>query len=387
MHLVENFALTAGVKIGRPRVDPLFYPPPAEKYITLHAGSGMESKNYGHYRDVILMISTVLEMQGIKIVQIGEECDKHIEGTIDLRGKTKLRETFYILSKSMLHLSNDSFSSHVAGSYKVPLVTLFGPTFPSTCEPYWKGYYKFFSPDYNKFKPSYAPQEKVKRINKIFPNEIAYELINLLLGEGFIEKTEAVHIGESYSQPVTDVVPNFKPHKGIKFAQDSIITIRQDYTDTEDYLDYWLRTYQVALYINKEIDLNKLISYKKNIKKIIVLLNEDISDEYILNLKSTGINMAINYIGSENISDVRLNLFPLSIQEQEYTTKKDLDNPELLCDNSYFKSSLVIMSENKFYSCKAYLDKGLERASAEKTIDSELFYREIEFFKIFNYDN
>ena len=122
-------------------------------------------------------------------------------------------------------------------------------------------------------------------------------------------------------------------------------------------------------------------------KKIILLLPEGINNDYVLKLKATGINLAINYIGSSNISDVRLDLFPLNIKEQEYTTKKDLDNSSILCDNSYFKSSLMIISDNKFYSCKDYLDRGAEKSDAEKVIDSPEFYKEIEFFKIFNYGN
>lgn len=387
MHLVENFALTAGVKISKPHIEPLFYPPPADKYITLHAGSGMESKNYSHYKDVISIIKPILDERGVSILQIGETHDPHVDGTISLLGKTKLRETFFILSKSMLHLSNDSFSSHVAGFYNVPLVTLFGPTFPNTCHPFWRGEHKFLSPDYSKFKPSYSPNEEEKRIDKIFPNEIAYELIKMLFGDGIINQTESVHLGDSYSQVVTDIVPNFTPEKNINFIKNSILTIRQDYTDNAEFLEYWVKNHQIALYIDKEVDLNILRKYKKNIKKIILLLHEGINNDYVLKLKSTGINLAINYIGSSNISDVRLDLFPLNIKEQEYTTKKDLDNSSILCDNSYFKSSLMIISNNKFYSCKAYLDRGAEKSDAEKVIDSPEFYKEIEFFKIFNYGN
>ncbi len=75
------------------------------------------------------------------------------------------------------------------------------------------------------------------------------------------------------------------------------------------------------------------------------------------------------------------------MKKNEKKGKKDLDNSSILCDNSYFKSSLMIISDNKFYSCKAYLDRGAEKSDAEKVIDSPEFYKEIEFFKIFNYGN
>ena len=53
MHLIENHALTAGCKISQPHIEPLFYPMEAEKYITIHGGSGMASKNYSYFENVI----------------------------------------------------------------------------------------------------------------------------------------------------------------------------------------------------------------------------------------------------------------------------------------------------------------------------------------------
>lgn len=385
MHLVENFALAAGLKISKPYIDPLFFPTPAEKYITLHSSSGMKSKNYSHYQDIINTILPALQDAGINIIQIGESHDKHIQGTISLLGKTNLRQTFYVLSKSMLHLSNDSFSSHVCGYFKVPLVTLFGPSYYKTCEPFWKGKYKFFSPDYSNTKPSYASDEVIKKVDSIFPDEVAYHVLKMFFGEEKIKKIEPIHLGTSYSQTVIDVVPNFNKLTKFSIEDNTILSIRQDYTKEDKYLEKWISNYECAIYINRIVNISLLKKYKSNIKKIMVNLNESIPDDHISELQSTGIKMSITYTGSESINDVRLRLFPINIYEDTYNKKKDLDKPSLLCDNSYFKSSLLLVSNNKTYSSKASLDLNIEKSNLESVIDSEDFYKELEFFKIYNY--
>ena len=53
MHLIEQYALSCGVKIDKPHIETSFFPVPSEKYITVHASSGMESKNYDYYDDVM----------------------------------------------------------------------------------------------------------------------------------------------------------------------------------------------------------------------------------------------------------------------------------------------------------------------------------------------
>ncbi len=46
MHILEQYAVNCGVKIGKPQIIPQYFPIPfKEKYICLNAGSGMESKN------------------------------------------------------------------------------------------------------------------------------------------------------------------------------------------------------------------------------------------------------------------------------------------------------------------------------------------------------
>ena len=103
--------------------------------------------------------------------------------------------------------------------------------------------------------------------------------------------------------------------------------------------------------------------------------------------RSIGISTAITYTGSKNISDIRVDLFGLNIYSEEFSTKKDLDNADYIFDNSYFKSSLTVMSKNKKYPSKHFFEMGIEVSDKQKILDHEDFYKELEFYKIYNYDS
>ena len=68
-------------------------------------------------------------------------------------------------------------------------------------------------------------------------------------------------------------------------------------------------------------------------------------------------------------------------------TKKDLDFYKDICDNTYYYSNKVLMSEGKNYSSKAALEEGIEREEGkyEKVIDSPSFWEEVEHFNIYRY--
>ena len=137
MHLIEQYALSCGAKIDKPSIEESFYPIQFNKYITLHASSGMGAKNYDYFNDVMKMLYPYLAKNGINVVQIGGKDDPSINLTHGLQGKTSLKQTFYIIKKGILHFGNDSFSCHVASGYDKPLVSLYSVLYKECCGPYW----------------------------------------------------------------------------------------------------------------------------------------------------------------------------------------------------------------------------------------------------------
>ena len=94
MHLLEQYALSCGVKIDKPFVEVNYFPLPFKDYIIIHPSSGMEAKNYDHYVDVVELIYPVLKQNSIEIVQIGGEKDPFLPHCYALNGKTTLSQVF-----------------------------------------------------------------------------------------------------------------------------------------------------------------------------------------------------------------------------------------------------------------------------------------------------
>tara|TARA_R110000824_G_scaffold121828_3_gene278196 strand:+ start:986 stop:1237 length:252 start_codon:yes stop_codon:yes gene_type:complete len=64
--------------------------------------------------------------------------------------------------------------------------------------------------------------------------------------------------------------------------------------------------------------------------------------------------------------------------------KKDLDSPDKICDNTCYQSSKTILSNGKEYSSKAAWLEGSQKNKKQLIIDNETFWKESEFFKIYN---
>lgn len=69
----------------------------------------------------------VNHLQGdFKFVQIGSKSDPPLSGVIDLRGKTKIRETAAVLANCRLFTGNVGFLMHLARATECPAVIVFG---------------------------------------------------------------------------------------------------------------------------------------------------------------------------------------------------------------------------------------------------------------------
>ena len=85
------------------------------------------------------------------------------------------------------------------------------------------------------------------------------------------------------------------------------------------------------------------------------------------------------------ILKLRIKFFGLNIINIEPGSKKDLDFPDRICNNSCYKSSLSLFSEGKLYPCKAALDLNKETSTTQTIIDSSKFNQESKYFKIYNH--
>lgn len=117
-------------------------PPPrsiarnSEKLITVQIGAGQARKRYP--REAWQVVVRELLSRGFEVAVLGAGLDwpLHIDGAIDLVGKTDLRTTLDWVAASQVHICGDTGTAHAAAGYGVPVVALFGPTDPARFRPY-----------------------------------------------------------------------------------------------------------------------------------------------------------------------------------------------------------------------------------------------------------
>jgi hypothetical protein len=386
MHLIEQYALSCGVKIDKPHIETCFYPIAENKYITLHASSGMQAKNYDYYNDVMEMILPHLNSQGIKVIQIGGKEDKSIRGCEHLHGRTNIKQSAYIIQNSLLHFGNDSFSTHVASGFNKKIVCLYSVLFKECCGPYWgdKENQILIESHRNGLKPSFSDSEEPKMVNLIKPEEIASSILKLLKIENTISEIETLHLGAQYHIPAISVVPNhIMP---ASFAKGQPVNIWGHECFDEQNIAKWAYDRKCNIFLNKPMGIRYLDVIRKNINRINYFVSHDSKESYFKSLEKGGVRFNLLCKDENIINELRLKFFDWPITLLKEKTKKDLDNSEKLCNNSRYKNSMKIISGGQIYSSKAAWKNELE-GEHDQVIDCPEFWEEIDTLKIYNDKN
>ena len=384
MHLVEQYALSCGVKIDKPHIETCFYPSPVEKYITLHASSGMHAKNYDYYNDVVSMLRPYLDKKDISIIQIGQKDDQKIGGCIHYTGSTTLKQVSYLIQNSMLHMGNDSFSAHVASGFDKKIVCLYSVLFKECCGPYWgdPSDHMLFEPNTPNKKPSFSDKENPKTVNTIKPEAIAGAVLDLLNIKHGLYKTETIHIGSGYHLPSVAVIPNH-------IMPDSFMRGHPVNIHAEEFLDekniiQWSRNRKINIFTDKPISPQCLKAIRPSLNQINYEASMDTDVNYLKNLSKSGIPTKVFCKHEDIVSEVRLKLFEWDVDLFHKKTKNDLDNKEKICDNTHYKNSRILLSGGKKYSSKAAWQRGIEGVEDAKVIDCPEFWEELNTIKLYN---
>ena len=386
MHLLERYALSCGVKIDKPQIQEQFYPLMQDKFIVLHASSGMESKNYDYYQEVISMIKPYLDRENIQIVQIGKAEDKGIPDCVHLQGKTTIRQVAYIINRSMLVCGNDSFSAHMASGLDKKSVTLYSVLYKECCSPYWSDNTKasLIESTRKKMKPSFSNEESPKTVNYIMPEQIAVEVLNKLNISHDLDKLKTLNIGQYYHLPVIEIVPDFN---ALNYnINKSVLNIRMDYHFDENNLYSWAQNKQLCVITDKPISENCLRAIKPSVHQIIYKANKSTTLETLNEIKHLGIDVKVVVENEEDLEEIRLNLIEWEIELEEKKSKKDVDNNIEICDNTRYISSKITLSQGKKFASKAAWKNNVEMTDKQANIiDNSDFWEEVDHFRIFNY--
>lgn len=384
MNLASLYSLTSGQKLNKIKLLEKFYPIPFERFITFQPFS-KDSKNYDYWQEVLNIIYPVLKKENIKIVQVGVVNEKGFNGCYHTQGSTNLNQCFYLILKSLLNLSTDSFSSHVAGIYNKPLVCLFSNNFAKNVGPFYgdKNKQILLEPDRKKFpRPSYSFQEFPKSINSIPPENIAQSVLSLLnLPYTYPYKT--LFIGGLFNQQVLEGIPNqtvdLKP-----LGADSNFVMRMDVLFNEEFLFNQLKLSKCLIYTDRPINKDLIRAAKPQIQEVIYELNEHNSwPDYIGFLQELGVKFTLlSYSSDEIINKLKLDYFDYGIiHKRNQDPPKEIENIDK--EKIYYKTNRYILSNQKIYTSLAALKENRPVPNfgnnIEKISNIPEFWREKDF--------
>lgn len=386
MHLVEQYALSCGVKIDKPSIDVSYFPVVPERYITLHASNRIQSKTYDYYNDVMHMLNPFLEKANIKVIQIGGQSEQRISYCIHHQGQTSIKQSAYILQNSMLHMGTDSFSIHVASGFDKKIVGLYSTLYKECCGPYWgdNKNYILLEPDRKKYKASFSDKEYPKTINTIMPEKIASSVLELLDIPNNLNNLETLHIGRAYHSGSLAVVPNHVMPKA--FAKDQPANILGNEHFDEEKIAQWAYSRKVNIFLDQPMQINYLKAVKNNIHQINYYVQPDDTEDFFKAVQKLGIKLKLVCKDENKINDLRLKFFDWDVHLVDKKTKKDIDNYEKICHNTRYKSAQVIVSDSKIYSSKAAWRHGIS-GDHDKIIDCDEFWEDEINLKIYNDNN
>lgn len=386
MHLIEQYALSCGVKIDRPHIETSFFPTSYPRYITLHASSGMASKNYDYFQDVIEMIYPTLQEHDIKIIQIGSKDDAKMPFCLHYNGSTTIRQSAYLIQNSLLHFGNDSFSSHVASGFDKKIVCLYSILYKECCGPYWgsKTNHKLIESDRGGLKPTFSNSEPIKTINLIDPEEIAQSILDLLGFKHNLDQLETLHIGVEYHIPTLSVVPNHIMPSSFMAGQP--VNIWGDECFDERNIARWAQDRKCNLFLSDPMDIKLLYKIRSNINLLNYYVSETDTVEYFNQLQNLGIKINLLCKDEEKLKTLRMKFFDWNIHFVKTKTKKDVDNLELLCDNTRYKCSMKVISNGEIYNSRAAW-KHDHSGDHQKVIDCPEFWQDLNILRIYNDNN
>jgi len=117
------------------------------RYYIIIPGARWQTKIWPaeYYAQLVCIISKKLSLSDLTPVIVGNRKDEEIAEkitklsrgiTVNLAGKTTLRELVSIIKGASFVITNDSGPMHIASAVKTPVIAIFGPTSPVLTGPY-----------------------------------------------------------------------------------------------------------------------------------------------------------------------------------------------------------------------------------------------------------
>ncbi len=409
-NLIETYARSTGLRIDKPWVKQDFWPMPFACFITLSAGSGQVAKNYSYFQLVVDLLNPILGPLDIHIVQLGDDKTPLLSGTYDLRGKMNIAQSTNLLSRAACHLGVDSWSAHVAGYLRKPLVALYGTTSASIHGPHWQDSTRTILIEAHRWcrKPTFGAEGHSKSIDTIRPEEVANAVLKLLSLPNHIDR-RTQFIGQMFFFSIFDVIPNSAALPNL--ALEVPISVRMDIEFNEQVLLAILQTgRKVTIVTHQPINLQLLAAFRANILSYNHEIDESCPLVYPAQVKSLIPNSVFFSRGkdTEALSRLRFHFFDhCTIEQVNYSARIDyvresalylniseIESQNLLdsalkSDILRFKSNKIILSNGSAYRSYAHLSATLPSdlhqspTQGLSVLDAEEFWQDLNHFHIY----
>jgi len=406
MHVLESYALQNDLKIDKPLVYEKFFPLALDKFITIDTSNlGTSALAYDHWQLVVDLIQPKLEEQKIQIIQLGNKNDTPLQNCYMAIGQCNFNQKAYIINKSLVHVSPNNESMHIASSFNKKCVALFSNnSFPSQFTPYWseKERVEILSPDTTK-KPSFNPNETPKSINEIKPERIAGKILNLAGIVTFVSEFETLRIGNAFNRKRVEstLTRLLDPEKiGV-----SSLIVRMDLNFNEEALKVQLKASPCSVITNRPFSVEILKQFSKRIVELVYYVEDDdiAGVDFINKVAEKSINFLLRSRATgDELNDYKLAYFDYG-QVHEIPLKGQQDFKELKNKKKlYYKSNHFIIHNDSFYTSSAafladeFFNMSVEDPSERQNngfpsmehkpqpvIDDPLFWEEEEHFHFF----
>jgi len=390
MHLIESYATSCGLKIGKPFIMDTYFPLSFDKYISFQPFSKYPAKDYDYWQEVINLITPHLQENNIQIVQIGGEKEKVLDGVYSVVGQTNIRQAAYIIKNAIMHVGTDSFAAHIASGFDKKIVALYSNNNINNVKPYWtkENDMVLLEPERTS-KPSYSAQENPKSINNIKPEKIAQGILKLLGISNKINLIDTIYLGKLFNNKLFHIVPDHVVERNQVINH---CISRMDLLFNETNLKNQIRLMPCIIATNQAIDINILKENKQHVIGVNVFIEDESILPFISQLKEANIKYQMySYLPKED-----LNKYKIHFMEYGIISKINLKHPkieELITESKhklFYKSNNYILSKGNVYlSEKAFFDNkpiGSINENIQELYDINIINENPEKFYIFSMD-
>lgn len=382
-HLIEEYAKSLGVKIGKPKLLDHYYPTLFDKYITIHTDDKIDSKNYEYFPQVINLIKPFLEKNGYKIFQIGGPQDPKLQNVDAHFLNLNYKQSSYLIKNSSLHIGIDSLPVHIASIYDIPIVVLYSHIYSSNASPFWstKNKLRIIESDKKGNKASLKYQESPKTIRTIKPEEIVKNALDLLNIKNELN-FQTLKIGNHYHIPIIEIVPNFLAN--LQDQKDKTIYIRADLSSNDENIAFWCSNHKVKIISDKMMSLDLLNHFSSKIEHVFFKLkNTDIPNDYFEQVKKAKINFTICTTDKENLNKIRNKFFDFRVEYDDIYERSS----QIQKAKCKFLTNKILISNGHLYPSEAHLkiDKKLDIIN-EVIYDDDDFWKDSEHYYLYEQD-